>query len=301
MKKEKIFLKWLGGKRKELPIINKVIDKLDINNYYEPFLGGGSSLLNILDKKNINKAYLNDNFKSLIDAYKFSKDKNLDYLKKLNEFQIIFDNSNIDFYNLNDEYEKLKLNSKRKVDTTLKKIVIYTYIRNIYNTTKDEIIKAASLIFIRKYAFSGMFRYNKSGYFNVPYGGTGYDKNSLINRNLYFKNYNFDKCEFFNLDYKEFFNQQYFIKNDLIFIDPPYDESFDNYNNSTFDKQEQENLYENLMVLKNKCNILAIMKGTPFILDLYKDFDIISYDFQYNVNFKNRNKQNFQHILLKNF
>jgi len=43
------------------------------------------------------------------------------------------------------------------------------------------------------------------------------------------------------------------------------------------------------------------MKATQFIEELYKDFISYDYDFKYSVNFKNRNKQKFKHILIKNF
>ena len=66
-------LKWVGGKHKLLDTIFKNFPK-DINNYYEPFLGGGSILFNLLmkiDKGNIkaNVIKVNDINVSLIRFY----------------------------------------------------------------------------------------------------------------------------------------------------------------------------------------------------------------------------------------
>ena len=65
-------LKWLGGKTQ---IIDKIISKFPkkINNYYEPFIGGGSILINLLQQKDIiikGNIYVYDLNKSLIDFYK---------------------------------------------------------------------------------------------------------------------------------------------------------------------------------------------------------------------------------------
>ena len=72
---QKPFLKWVGGKTQ---IIDKIIQKIpkEINNYHEPFLGGGSVLLAVLSlqKQNKikikNKIYASDINENLINLYK---------------------------------------------------------------------------------------------------------------------------------------------------------------------------------------------------------------------------------------
>ena len=68
----KPLLKWLGGKTQ---IIDKIINKFPkkINNYYEPFIGGGYVLINLLQQKDIiikGNIYVYDLNKTLIDFYK---------------------------------------------------------------------------------------------------------------------------------------------------------------------------------------------------------------------------------------
>lgn len=308
---EKIFIKWLGGKSKELPLINKTLKNIKINNFYEPFIGGGSVFLNMLRTNQINGEFFgNDLFKSLYDAYQFSKEKNKKFYKYLDDFQYLFDNveeleNNENIYK--NYFIKIKNQKNQKRDDyTIKKIAIYTYIRDILNgkIKTNEYEKRARLIFIRKYAFSGMFRYNKSGGFNVPYGGMSYNENSLLNRNDFFKNFDFTKCNFDNLDYKIFINKykDTFTKNDVIFIDPPYDESFTAYEGNDFMVEEQTKLAEILISLKDDINIICIMKSTPLMFELYeKDFNLNNYDFNYRINLKGRNNLKYQHMLITNF
>jgi DNA adenine methylase len=86
----KPLLKWLGGKTQ---IIDKIISKFPkkINNYYEPFIGGGSILINLLQQEDIiikGNIYVYDLNKSLIDFYKSIQLKNIEKLIIKNYFII---------------------------------------------------------------------------------------------------------------------------------------------------------------------------------------------------------------------
>ena len=99
----KTFIKWAGGKEKELPII---MDNLPENfeRYIEPFVGGGAVFLNINCKNNI----INDKSDELMLLYKMIKNKNEEFINSLNDInknwirieKIVTDNSKelIDIY-----------------------------------------------------------------------------------------------------------------------------------------------------------------------------------------------------------
>ena len=92
----KTFIKWAGGKEKELPIIMDNLPE-QFNRYIEPFVGGGAVFLNINCKKNI----INDKSDELTLLYKMIKNRNEDFINSLNDInknwirieKIVTDNS----------------------------------------------------------------------------------------------------------------------------------------------------------------------------------------------------------------
>ena len=102
----------------------------------------------------------------------------------------------------------------------------YTYLRDIYNNPKEynnlsKPRKVAIYLFIREYCFSSMFRFNKNGDFNVPYGGVSYNKKTLETKRKYYKSAKLKKLlkntELSQLDFYEFVNNIPITNDDLIF------------------------------------------------------------------------------------
>ena len=92
------------------------------------------------------------------------------------------------------------------------------------------------------------------------------------------------------------------MKNDFIFLDPPYDTEFNTYARNTFDKADQKRLAD---YLQSECEakFMLIIKSTPYILSLYKNknLNIRVFDKKYLVSFMNRNNKNVQHLLITNY
>lgn len=76
------------------------------------------------------------------------------------------------------------------IETALKS-AFYMHFRHIYNNTKkykiNNAFKSAIFLFIRNFAYSGMFRYNAKGEFNVPYGGIAYNRKNFQKKVDYLK------------------------------------------------------------------------------------------------------------------
>ena len=376
----KPFVKWAGGKEHELSIIMENMPN-DINNYIEPFLGGGA-LFFALDDKDLNgKFYINDFSKELIKLYlmvynedemfynsldvinknikalrsiskqygsaiakiynDYRKDHNVTSLRdKITNFMYRHTN---DFNGLHevesniciDKFDDLvktflirkikrvaKLEEKGNlIDDNLLRDMIetcmlsayYTHIRNLYNDLDvssirqivSEPVESAYFYYIREYCYCSMFRYNRNGKFNVPYGGIAYNKKNFDNKIKYLKSSELvnriKKSDIYNTDFEQFINKLSINKNDFIFIDPPYDTDFNEYAQNTFDKDDQRRLAKCLSELD--CNIMIVIKKTDFIYNLYKDygFKIDSFEKKYNVNFRNRNERNVEHLLITNY
>jgi len=367
-------VKWAGGKEQELKYIHPKISK-KIDNYYEPFIGGGAVYFSIDAKK----MFINDKSDELIDLYnciasqdkdffkvveeiiynwnllenivknnknifiknyiKFSQNK-IDELKVKNlvyafvvkhnrEFNSMFDvtfNLNIENF-LNElkknilskmkrmkiiELERGKLQDNAILDNieAALKSAFYMHFRHLYNNIKKyEINKSfatAIFFFIRSYAYSGMFRYNKSGGFNVPYGGIGYNRKNLSKRVEYLKSIelvkHLAKTTIENSDFEDFFEKNRPTKNDFIFLDPPYDSTFSTYAKNEFTRADQERLADFLI---NRCeaNWMMVIKNTDFIHSLYSrdNINISNFDKKYLVSIQNRNEKDAKHMIITNY
>jgi DNA adenine methylase len=376
-KKRKLepLVKWAGGKEQELKyIIPNLPDFFE--NYYEPFVGGGSVYTAIQAKE----YFINDKAHELIDLYKIivsderevffkaieeiihnweileeisgknqnffittyknfacgriSKDilSNKIYefvLKNSKEFNGLF--SSYFNFNIENFLKEIKKNLVRKtsrmrvleeergklpdkdildnIETALKS-AFYMHFRHIYNFHKKyELNRAfytAIFLFIRNYAYSGMFRYNSKGEFNVPYGGIAYNRKNFRKKIEYLKSEPLQKLlsrtNIANTDFQDFFNTYKPTENDFVFLDPPYDTEFSTYAQNDFVKTDQKRLAD--FLIKNcKAKWMMIIKNTDFIFDLYSHpaIKISTFDKTYLVSFMNRNKKNVEHLLITNY
>lgn len=187
----------------------------------------------------------------------------------------------------------------------------YMYFRDIYNdlnlgriTDQSLQYKIANFYFIREYCYGSMFRYNSKGEFNIPYGGISYNtKNfrskidNMFNRDVetIFKNTDISCC-----DFEEFFEKSDLTDDDFMFLDPPYDTDFSDYEGKDFTKQDQERLAEALK--KTIAKFILVIKNTDFIYELYNNdkFNICSFDNQYTYNVRGRNDQKVEHLIITN-
>jgi DNA adenine methylase len=218
----------------------------------------------------------------------------------------------------NDNNYKLLSDSdiEENIETAFKS-ALYYHFRYIYNNKDNFNISnefyTAIYFFIREYCFSSMFRYNREGNFNVPFGGISYAKKSITSKIETIKslevNRHLNNTQIYNLDYLSFLNSYNLTWDDFIFLDPPYDTEFSTYANNIFDLNEHKKLSE---YLKTKCEakFLMVIKQTDEISKLYKNNEIIlngrvlkveSFNKKYFVSFKNRNTKEVTHLLIYNY
>ena len=237
----KPILKWVGGK-------TQIMDKLimdfpvEINNYHEIFLGGGSVLLTLLSyiKNGIIKVEGN--------IYAYDINEPLIYLYKNiqtyhNELYEILQNIIKDFNECGDG--EINRKSKNITEAKIAKENYYYWIRSEYNklTDKKSILCSAMFIFLNKTCFRGVFRVGPNG-FNVPFGH--YKNPEIINKehldeiHYLIQNVIFECCDFnISLTYAK--------ANDFIYLDPPYapetETSFVGYTENGFKIENHINLF----------------------------------------------------------
>lgn len=195
------------------------------------------------------------------------------------------------------------------IETAIKSAV-YMYFRTLYNNAaiieKDEDLHCALFIFIRNYSYSGMFRYNADGDFNVPYGGIGYNSKSMSKKIAYYRSpllrERFMSTAVYNHDFEDFIMKTKPEKDDFIFLDPPYDTQFSTYAQNEFTRHDHERLAD-LMINRCRAKWMMIIKNTDFIYGLYdrEGIKIRTFKKEYLVSFMNRNDRQATHLLITNY
>ena len=193
---------------------------------------------------------------------------------------------------------------------TALKSAFYMHIRYLYNNTKvyhfPLAYEEALFLFIRNFAYCGMFRYNANGEFNVPYGGSAYNRKKFKKKADYLKTKalrdRLQETVIKNLDFEAFLERYAPKEDDFVFFDPPYDSEFSTYAQNEFTKEDQVRL--SAYLLKHcKAKWMMIVKNTDFIYRLYANqgLDINTFGKQYLVSFMNRNDKKAEHLLITNY
>ncbi|MBJ7689335.1 DNA adenine methylase [Weissella confusa] len=199
--------------------------------------------------------------------------------------------------------------------TTAFKSSIYVHYRDAFNDMSvfPLGVQAALYLFIRQYAYSSMFRYSKTGKFNVPYGGKSYNNIMMASKIEYFESEELQnlltKTVMGNMDFETFMDNHTPEPGDFIFLDPPYDTDFSTYANNEFGQSEQERLADYL-IHKTAANWMMIIKSTDLINSLYPEsvdaangqkIHVTGFDKSYGVNFMNRNEKDVEHLIITNY
>lgn len=186
----------------------------------------------------------------------------------------------------------------------------YMYMRTMLNAMeKDKFLyisdeyKTAVFFFVREFCYGSMFRYNKAGDFNIPYGGIAYNSKDFRKKvDALFEEQTVEALSSANIlctDFEGVFNLC--GEGDFIFLDPPYDTDFSDYETNVFKKQEHVRLAE--CIYNTKAKFLLIIKNTPFIADLYegKGFNVFAFDNKYAYCVKGRNDRDVEHLIITNY
>lgn len=190
------------------------------------------------------------------------------------------------------------------------KSAYYMHIRHLYNQATYYSIangfRAALFFFIREHAYAAMFRFNRQGHFNVPYGGISYNRKTMeakIQRMAAAETRRkFRRAVLENLDFMDFLQIHPPESTDFVFVDPPYDSDFSNYDGSCFGKEDHARLADYLL---NRCraNFMVVIKDTGYISSLYSDhgLNIRYFDKKYMWTIKERNNRDVTHIMITNY
>ena len=259
------FVKWAGGKRQLIPQIRERMPE-KYNDYYEPFVGGGAVIFDLLPAN----ALINDINKALINTYRTICNEPDTFLKEVNRLD-------------NDMWEDGKK--------------YYYTIREHYNdklmrSEYDEEL-AALFVFINKHCFNGLYRVNGKGLFNVPYNNSrrvSVDEDVIMATSEYLRG-----VTIMDGDFEQACKNA--KKGDFVFIDSPYaplnPTSFESYTKEGYDIESHKRLaklYDELTA--RGCYCMLTNHNTELINELYgnKDYkiDVVSVKRMINSDASNR-------------
>ena len=154
MAKAKPFVKWVGGKGQLIEQLEALLPadfaERDNVTYIEPFVGGGAMLFYMLQTyPNIKSAVINDINPDLTLCYQVVRDNPTELIKSLNAIQ--------------SAYYALQTEEERKA--------FFLQQRELFNSKSlDKIDNTTLFFFLNRTCFNGLYRVNKAGKFNVPFG-----------------------------------------------------------------------------------------------------------------------------------
>lgn len=297
-KKSRSPLFYVGDKYK---IINqiKVYFPKEIKRYIEPFVGGGSSFLNV----SANEFILNDIDSNIINLHKFLTEysnKKGDFFKEIEE--------KINNYELSYSFkgkmvpDDFKQKYKKTYYAKYNK-ESYLKLRDDYNNNQNDMF---SLYLLLIYGFNHFLRYNSFKQFNLPVGNVDFNKNVFDSLNNYFDFAKENKLKFTNLDYKEFLNKIKLKDGDFIYFDPPYLISNSEYNKLWTENDEQE-LLNLLDDLNNKGIKFAISNVTHYkskenqiFINWSKKYKVIKINSNY-ISYHDNKKKTIREVLVTNY
>ncbi len=239
------FVKWAGGK-KQLIEQFKPYFPAKINRYFESFVGGGAVAFYIIKHYKPKRVYLSDSNEELINTYRVIREDVEQLITELKEYK--------------------KKHSKE----------FYYKVRAESSKNLSNLDRAIKFIYLNKTCFNGLYRVNSKGEFNVPIGS--YKNPAIVNENelreisVLLKNAKIEAKDFTKTNGR-------IKKNDFVYFDPPYypikKDSFTTYTKEKFLDREQKQLAKLFKKLADKgVNVMLSNSDSPFIKDLYKDFNI---------------------------
>lgn len=254
----KPILKWAGGKQQLWNEIEKFIPS-NYNKYIEPFLGGGAIFFGLSPEK----AVLSDTNPELINLYEVVRDNVYNLIDILGTYH-------------NDEE-------------------FYYFIRSQNPDNLSKLERAARTMYLNKTCYNGLYRVNKNGDFNVPFGRYKNpkicDEPSLLAASKVLQG-KILVCD----DYLEVLGQ-YASEGDVVFLDPPYIPvsqyaDFKRYTKHFFNNEDHKELAEEVnRLFELGCTVILTNSNHPLVHELYSNYKIEVHQTKRYINSKGNNRK----------
>ncbi len=267
------FLKWAGGKRQLLKSLTAHMP-LAFNHYHEPFLGGGALFFELFRRERTLQSSLSDLNAELIDTYLAVRNHVDDVLRLLSEYP-----HNEDFF--------YALRAKDPWSMDLPH-------------------RAARMIYLNKTCYNGLYRVNKRGQFNAPFGRYKspkyYDPENLHAVSAALQHVHIDCASFEAVLSRA-------TPGDFVYFDPPYaplsaTANFTGYHANGFGPQQQKLLRDVCITLtENDVRVMLSNSSAEQIRELYAEPAFFVTEIQANraINSNPKRRGKLTELLITNY
>lgn len=246
----KPILKWAGGKTQLLEELRGCLPST-YGKYIEPFFGGGALFFNVQPKNSV----IADINPELVNLYQQIAENPEAVIGWLSSW-------------------------KNTADT-------FYAVRSLERTTLLPAEAAARTIYLNRTCFNGLYRVNKKGQFNVPYGR--YKRPTICNEKaIYAASKALQGTEIVLGDYKTVLSK-YAEKGDFVFLDPPYlpvseYADFKRYTKEQFYEEDHRELASEVNRLHEiGCHVILTNSNHPLVHELYEKFEITVHKTRRNI------------------
>jgi DNA adenine methylase len=250
----KPFLKWAGGKSRLLQQYQPYLpDKAQIGRYFEPFLGSAALFFHLQP----HAAYLADVNENLVEIYEVVQRNVEELIQVLGIYQ-------------NNEMEYYRVRSQNRDEL-------------------NKVERAARLIYLNRTCYNGLYRENKKGEFNVPFGR--YKNPKICNTTRLRKaSQALQEVAFQVADFEVAVEPA--GSGDFVYFDPPYvplnaTSSFTSYNRYGFGAADQRRLAATFQRLTSRgCGVMLSNSSAPLVYELYggKGYRVIEIEARRSIN-----------------
>ena len=259
--KAKPFVKWAGGKRQLLDVLIARIPP-KFRTYHEPFLGGGALFWRLVPEK----AILSDVNIDLVITYRVIQETPLDLI------------------------ESLKRHKENHSKT-------YFYAVRDNDNIKEPVEVAARFIYLNKTCYNGLYRVNRSGKFNVPFGRyvnpAILEEKTIMACHSALEGVEVRYCDFSVCEPS---------KNDFVYLDPPYYGTYSGYSKDRFGIDKHRDLSDYCKKLdKSGAYFMLSNSDTPEIRDLYKSFLCETVEAPRTISCKGSQRKSASELLVRNY
>ena len=274
----KPFVKWAGGKRQLIPILNENLPKT-MGTYYEPFLGGGALLFHILSERSGQKCGISDLNSDLVLTYTTIRDKTNELIHSLKNHSRNYQKDSKSYY-----YAIRESNPRSAVE------------------------KTSRLLFLNRTCFNGLYRVNSKGKFNVPLGK--YTNPNIVNEENIRSVSHVLQSRKVSIKCRDFESVLDDVKKgDLVYFDPPYQPvsdtaNFTSYTHKSFTITDLKRLANLCLDLDSKgCKVLLSNSDSQEVADMFTDkqWKIKKIEANRSINSNSKKRTGHFELLIKNY